>query len=47
MESYIISGGKPLYGEVTVSGCKNAAVAIIPATILVKGPCVIENVPMV
>lgn len=47
MESYIISGGKPLHGEVTVSGCKNAAVAIIPATILVKGPCTIENLPMV
>ncbi len=47
MEKYVISGGKPLHGEVSISGGKNAAVAIIPATILVSGPCVIENVPRV
>ena len=38
-------GGKRLCGEVTVSGAKNAAVAIIPAAILVNGTCIIENVP--
>ncbi len=45
MEKYIINGGKPLMGEVTISGAKNAAVAIIPATILCDEPCRIENVP--
>ena len=45
MEKYVIRGGVPLQGEVTVSGSKNATVAIIPATVLVKGTCIIENVP--
>lgn len=36
---YIIRGGKPLNGEINISGAKNAAVAIIPATILVSGTC--------
>ena len=38
-------GGTPLNGTITVSGAKNAAVAILPATLLVAGPCRIENVP--
>jgi len=42
---YEINGGMPLNGTVTISGAKNAAVAIIPATLLVKGKCRIENVP--
>ena len=45
MKKYVISGGKPLYGEVSLSGGKNAVVGIIPATVLVKGVCIIENVP--
>ena len=45
MEKFIINGGRKLFGEVTISGAKNAAVAIIPATILAEGPCVLENVP--
>ncbi len=45
MARYEIIGGTPLKGEVTVSGAKNAAVAILPATILVGGACRIENVP--
>ncbi|MBR0351960.1 MAG: UDP-N-acetylglucosamine 1-carboxyvinyltransferase [Oscillospiraceae bacterium] len=45
MEKYVINGGRPLYGEVTVSGAKNAAVAIIPAALLVNGVCRIENIP--
>lgn len=45
MEKYVINGGNRLYGEVEISGAKNAAVAIIPATILAQGVCVIENVP--
>ena len=42
---YEIKGGNPLNGTVTISGAKNAAVAIIPAALLVKGKCRIENVP--
>jgi len=42
---YTIRGGKPLNGEVTISGAKNAAVAILPAALLVDGVCHIENVP--
>ena len=45
MPRYQIEGGRPLVGTVTISGAKNAAVAIIPATLLVSGPCRIENVP--
>ena len=45
MEKLVIRGGKPLKGEVCISGAKNAVVAIIPAVLLVKGRCVIENVP--
>jgi len=42
---YEINGGNPLRGEVTISGAKNAAVAILPAALLVAGECRIENVP--
>ncbi len=45
MEKYVISGGKPLSGEVTISGFKNAAVAILPATVLANDVCILENVP--
>jgi UDP-N-acetylglucosamine 1-carboxyvinyltransferase len=44
-EKLIIKGGKPLHGEVSVGGAKNAAVAIIPAIILCDGECVLENLP--
>ena len=47
MDKYIIKGAKPLKGEVTVSGAKNAVVAIIPAAILVEGTCRIENIPKI
>jgi len=47
LEKYVISGGVSLKGEVEISGAKNAAVAIIPATILSDGPCVIENIPSI
>jgi len=42
---YEICGGRPLNGTVTISGAKNAAVAILPAALLVSGKCRIENVP--
>ena len=45
MEKFIVEGGTRLTGEVTISGAKNAAVAIIPATVLAQGKCVIENIP--
>ncbi len=45
MEKYVINGGKPLQGEVEISGAKNAAVAIIPAALMVDGVCRIENIP--
>ena len=45
MIKYVIEGGHPVHGEVTISGAKNAAVAILPATLLVDGKCHIENVP--
>lgn len=47
MTSYYVRGGKRLSGAVTVSGSKNAALGIIAAAVLLDGPCVIENVPMV
>ncbi|MBE6922123.1 MAG: UDP-N-acetylglucosamine 1-carboxyvinyltransferase [Ruminococcaceae bacterium] len=45
MARYEIHGGNLLNGSVTISGAKNAAVAILPAALLVPGKCRIENVP--
>ena len=45
MARYEIHGGVPLNGSVTISGAKNAAVAILPAALMVNGICRIENVP--
>jgi UDP-N-acetylglucosamine 1-carboxyvinyltransferase len=45
LEKFLIRGGKPLVGEVSISGAKNSVVAIIPAALLVDGPCRIENIP--
>lgn len=47
MEKYIIHGGTALRGEVEISGAKNAAVAIIPAALMVDGVCRIENIPQI
>ena len=47
MDKFIIQGGRPLVGEVTISGAKNAAVAIIPAAVLCDGICRIENIPQI
>ena len=47
MEKYVINGGTTLHGEVEISGAKNAAVAIIPAALMVDGVCVIENMPQI
>ena len=47
MDKFIIRGGRKLQGEVTISGAKNAAVAILPAVILSDEPCIVENVPTI
>ena len=47
MKGYLIQGGTPLLGEVEISGTKNAALAVLFACILIKEPCVIENVPSI
>jgi UDP-N-acetylglucosamine 1-carboxyvinyltransferase len=47
LDKYVIKGGKKLYGEVEISGAKNAAVAIIPAALMVAGVCRIENLPQI
>jgi len=45
MDKFIINGGNPLYGSVSIGGMKNAALPIIFACILTKEKCVIENLP--
>ncbi len=45
MESFLIKGGVPLHGEVTISGSKNAALPIMAATLLTGEPCVIRRMP--
>ena len=45
MEKLVLTGPTPLRGEVSISGAKNAAVAILPATLLIDGICTIENLP--
>ena len=45
MEKLVIKGPTPLKGEVTINGAKNAAVAILPAALLIDGICTIENLP--
>ena len=45
MENFVIQGGSELFGEVSISGAKNAAVAIIPAALLADDVVRIENIP--
>jgi UDP-N-acetylglucosamine 1-carboxyvinyltransferase len=45
MDSFLIKGGVPLHGEVTISGAKNAVLPIMAAALLTKEPCVIRRVP--
>lgn len=47
MEKIVVRGGRPLFGNVEISGMKNAALPIIYACVLVRSKCVIENVPAV
>lgn len=45
MEKLVVTGPTSLKGDVLISGAKNAAVAILPATLLIDGECIIENLP--
>ena len=45
MKKIVINGNRPLKGEVTISGAKNSAVALIPAAILADSPVILEGVP--
>lgn len=45
MEQYIIKGGKPLVGEVTIGGAKNAALGVIAAAIMTDEPVKLHNLP--
>ena len=45
MEQYIMKGGNPLVGEVTISGAKNAALGILAAAIMTDDDVVIDNLP--
>ena len=47
MEKLVIKGNTRLSGEVSISGAKNAAVAIIPACLLINSPCRLENLPVI
>ena len=47
MKKLVIQGGKELSGTINISGAKNSVVALIPASILTKGKCVIHNVPQI
>ncbi len=47
MNKYQIRGGNRLHGTIEISGAKNAAVAILPAALLVDGVCRIENIPQI
>ena len=45
MEKLVVTGPTSLKGQVSIGGAKNAAVAILPATLLIDGVCTIENLP--
>lgn len=45
MDKLVIKGGTKLKGDVIIGGAKNAAVAILPATLLINGVCTINNLP--
>ena len=45
MEKLVVTGGTPLRGEAYIGGAKNAAVAILPAALLIDGVSTIDNIP--
>jgi UDP-N-acetylglucosamine 1-carboxyvinyltransferase len=46
MEKLMIAGGKPLRGEIPISGAKNSAIALIPASLLAESTVILDNLPM-
>lgn len=47
LEKLVIKGGRPLYGSVKISGAKNSAIAVLPATLLADSPSTLENMPKI
>ena len=47
MESYIIIGGTPLMGAITISGSKNAALALMAGALLIEGEVILHNTPQI
>jgi UDP-N-acetylglucosamine 1-carboxyvinyltransferase len=47
MEKFVIRGGRPLSGEVRISGAKNAALPVMAAALLTSEQCVVDNVPAI
>ena len=47
MNTFVINGGKPLKGIITVKGAKNAATPILATTLLTKEECIIDNIPKI
>ena len=45
MDKIVICGGKPLHGDVQISGAKNAALPVLTAALLTKGTCTFSNIP--
>jgi UDP-N-acetylglucosamine 1-carboxyvinyltransferase len=45
LDKFVIHGGKKLHGEVTISGAKNASLALMPATLLAPGDYTLNNTP--
>ena len=46
MQKYLITGNRPLYGKINISGSKNSVSGVIPASVLSGGICRIENISM-
>ncbi len=44
-DTFIITGGRPLFGEIKLAGAKNAVSKMMVATLLTDEPCILENVP--
>lgn len=47
MAKFIVNGGKPLFGEITLAGAKNAISKMMVASLLTEEPCILENVPQI
>jgi UDP-N-acetylglucosamine 1-carboxyvinyltransferase len=47
MAKFIIKGGKPLFGEITIAGAKNAVSKMMVTSLLTDEPCILENVPVI